>query len=273
MKRVFISVDLEGISGVVHGEHTNRDGREHEMARKLMTAETNAAVEGALAGGADQVVVNDAHGENRNIIPEKLHKEALLITGDSKLYSMMEGIQDKESYHCAMFVGYHAAMGQHGVLSHTYVGSVVKEVRINGQMMGETGINALVAGHYLVPVTLVTGDQQVCDEAAALLPGVVTAAVKNARGRYAASSVHPQVARDLIRENACRAMKVELQPLQPTIPLKLELTFLDSGQAEAAALLPGVEYIDPVTLGWAAPDVDAMYRVLLVLINLGMAYN
>jgi D-amino peptidase len=268
MKRVFISADLEGIAGVVHSEHTSRDGREHEAARKLMTGEVNAAVEGALAGGAGQVVVNDSHGTKRNLIPEELHKEALLITGTPKLYSMMEGIQDKEGYHSAMFVGYHAAMGRHGVLSHTYVGSVVREVRINGRMMGETGINALVAGHFRVPVTLVTGDRQVCDEAAALLPGVVTAAVKDARGRYAACGMHPQVARDLIRERARQAMAVELQPLQPVMPLKLELSFLNSGQAEAASLLPGVEYIDPVTLGWTAPDADTMFRMLRVLINL-----
>lgn len=270
MKRVFISADLEGVAGVVHGEHTMRDGREHESARKLMTGEVNAAVEGALAGGADLVIVNDSHGTKRNLIPEQLHKDALLITGSPKPYSMMEGIQDNEGYCCAMFVGYHAAMGRHGVLSHTYVGSVVREVRINGRMMGETGINALIAGYFGVPLTLVTGDQQVCDEAATLLPGVVTAPVKNARGRYAACGMHPQAARDLIRERARQAMKAQVQPLQMDTPLRLELSFLNSGQAEAAALLPGVEYVDPVTVGWTASDVDTLFRIMRVLINLGM---
>lgn len=270
MKRVYISADLEGVAGIVHGEHTRRDGREHEAARKLMTGEVSAAVEGALAGGAGQVIVNDSHGSKRNIIPEELHKEALLITGDPKLYSMMDGIQDREGYHSVMFVGYHAAMGQHGVLSHTYISSVVREVRVNGRIMGETGINALVAGHFGVPVTLVTGDRQVCDEAASLLPGVVTAAVKDARGRYAACGMHPQAARNLIREQARRAMEVDLQPLRLDPPLRMELSFLNSGQAEAASLLPGVDYIDPVTLGWTPPDADTMFRIMLVLIKLGM---
>lgn len=170
MKRVFISADLEGIAGVVHGEHTRRDGREHDAARKLMTGEVNAAIEGALDGGAGQVVVNDSHGAKRNLIPEELHKEALLITGSPKRYSMMEGIQDQEGYYCVMFVGYHAAMGRHGVLSHTYASSVVREV----------------------------------------------------------------------------------------------------GQAEAASLLPGVEYIDPVTLGWTSSDADNMFHIMQVLIKLGM---
>lgn len=268
MKRVFISADMEGVAGVVHGEHTRRDGREHEAARRLMTEEVNAAVEGALAGGADQVVVNDSHGTMRNLLPEAMHKDSLLITGSPKTYSMLEGIQDQGGYHCAMFVGYHAAMGCYGVLSHTYAGSLVREVRINGRMLGETGINSLVAAHFKAPVALVTGDKNVCDEAAALMPGIVTAAVKETRGRYAACCLHPQAARDLIRKQARKAMETEHRPLQMETPLRLELSFLNSGQAEAASLLPGVERIDPVTVGWIAPDAENLFRILRVLINL-----
>ncbi len=269
MKRVYISADLEGVAGVVHAEHTHRDGREHDAARKLMTAEVNAAVEGALAGGATEVVVNDAHGGSMNILPEELHSKALLITGAPKPLSMMEGIQQGDHYHCAMFVGYHSAMGRRGVLSHTYSGSVVREVRVNGRMMGESGINALVAGHFRVPVTLVTGDHRACQEAEKLLPGILTAPVKEAIGRYAASGMHPERARGLIKEKAKQAMGVSLQPFKLEKPLRLELSFLNSGQAEAAALLPGVEWIDSVTLGWTAPDAETIFRILRVLINLG----
>ena len=115
--RVFISADLEGISGVVHAEHTRRDGREHDLARRLMTAEVNAAIEGALAGGAGEVVVNDSHGTMRNLLPDLLHPKAQLITGSPKPLSMMEGIDDG-AYCCAMFVGYHARMGQPGPQPH-----------------------------------------------------------------------------------------------------------------------------------------------------------
>ncbi len=269
MKRVYISADLEGVAGVVHAEHTHRDGREHDAARKLMTAEVNAAVEGALAGGATEVVVNDAHGGSMNILPEELHSKALLITGAPKPLSMMEGIQQVDHYNCAMFVGYHSAMGRRGVLSHTYSGSVVREVRVNGRMMGESGINALVAGHFRVPVTLVTGDHRACQEAEKLLPGILTAPVKEAIGRYAARGMHPEKARELIKEKAKQAMGVSLQPFKLEKPLRLELSFLNSGQAEAAALLPGVEWIDSVTLGWTAPDAETIFRILRVLINLG----
>ena len=264
--RVFISADLEGISGVVHAEHTCRDGREHDLARRLMTAEVNAAIEGALAGGAGEVVVNDSHGTMRNLLPDLLHPKAQLITGSPKPLSMMEGIDDG-AYCCAMFVGYHARMGQPGVLSHTYHGAVVREVRLNGRAMGETGINAALAGYFGVPVTLVTGDDRVCREAADLIPGIVTAPVKHARTRFSARCLHPQAACALIRARAEEAVRAKVEPLVLAQPVTLELSFLHSGQAEAVAGLPGVEMLDPVTVSFTG-DMLQTFRVLRALLTL-----
>lgn len=270
MKRIYISADLEGVSGVVHGEHTRRDGREHDYARRLMTAEVNAAIEGALEAGAQEIVVNDSHGTMRNLLPDLLHQKALLITGSPKPMSMMEGIQDGP-YTCAMLVGYHSRMNQPGVLSHTYSGVVVRDVRLNGMLMGEIGINAALAGSFGVPVTLVTGDDRACEEAVQQLPGVITAAVKQARGRYVARCLHPQVACNLIREKAKDAVNASTRPLILPEPVTLELSFMNVGQAEAAGGLPGVEQVDPVTLRFTGENLLQTFRVMRALLTLGGA--
>ncbi|MEE8443572.1 MAG: M55 family metallopeptidase, partial [Dehalococcoidia bacterium] len=143
--KVYISVDLEGISGVVHGDHTARDGKDYDMARRLMTLETNAAIEGAVDAGADEVVVNDSHGTMRNLLPEMLEPHAALITGTPKTLTQMAGVDD--SYGAVLCVGYHARSGTQGILSHTISSRVIYDLRINGQSQGELGINAGIAGY------------------------------------------------------------------------------------------------------------------------------
>lgn len=268
MTRVFISADLEGIAGVVHGEHTRRDGREHDRARRLMTAEVNAVIEGVFEAGAREVIVNDSHGTMRNLIPELLHAKALLISGSPKPLSMMEGIQDVP-YTCAMFVGYHARMNQYGVLSHTYSGSVVRDVRLNGQSMGETGINAALAGSYGVPIKLVTGDDRVCAEARQILPGIICAEVKQAITRYSARSLHPEEACNLLRERAREAMAASVNPLILSEPVQLEISFVNAGQAEAASLVPGVEVLEPATLLYTGDNILQAFKMMRALLIVG----
>jgi len=162
--KVYISADMEGIAGIVHGEHVIRDGKEHERARKLMTQEVNAAIEGAIEAGAKSIVVNDSHGTMRNIIPEELHETAELITGSPKPFEMMQGIDS--TFNAAFFIGYHAMKGSYlGVLDHSYHSRVIHDIILNNQRLGETGINAALAGYYNVPVILVTGDNIVTNEA------------------------------------------------------------------------------------------------------------
>ncbi len=162
--KVFISVDMEGVTGVVNGDDTRRSGKDYDYFRQTMTREANAAIEGALAAGATEIIVRDSHGSALNLLPEMLHRSSKLIRdwSDGPM-SMMEGID--ASYDAAIYVGYHARAGTpDGVLDHTSSGDVT-DVSINGLQMPETGYNALMAGYYNVPVVFVAGDKAVCDQA------------------------------------------------------------------------------------------------------------
>jgi len=162
---VLISVDMEGISGVVASDHTSSSHKEYERFRKLMTADTNAAIEGALSGGATQVVINDSHEGMANILIEELNPAASLISGSPKPFGMMQGMGPEIDV--VFFVGYHAAAGTGAaVLEHSWTGIVV-EVCLNGLVVGETGLNAALAGAYGRPIVLVTGDRAATEEARA----------------------------------------------------------------------------------------------------------
>ena len=215
---------MEGISGVTRVEHVRRDGKEHERARRLMTGKVNAAVEsGAFEAGAKKVVVNDSHGTMRNIILEELHRDAEPITGSPKLMFMMEGLDS--SFNAVFFVGYHGMRGSYSsILEHTYSSRVVYNLFINDKQMGETGINAAIAGYYGVPVALVTGDRKMMEEAESLLGKVETAIVKEAVGRTAARCLSPIKARQLIKKGAIKSLRKvdKLNPfkIEPPITLK-----------------------------------------------------
>ena len=259
--KVFVSADLEGVAGVVHEEHVARDGREHDRARKLMTQEVNAAVEGALEAGATEILVNDSHGTMRNIIPEELHEAAELITGSPKPLSMMQGIDN--TFDAAFFVGYHAMpSGFPSVMGHTYYGRIVYNVRVKNKTMGETGINAAVAGYYNVPVVLITGDETVTKEAIELLGNVETVAVKKAVGRYAAQCLTPVKARKLIKEAASKALKRidEFKPFKLEPPITFEIDFINTGMAEMAMLIPGAKQITSRTVAYASNDLIEAFK-------------
>jgi len=215
-RKVFISVDMEGISGVVNWEEVDRNGKDYDYFRRLMTKEANAAVEGALAAGATEIIVRDSHGSARNILPEELHPSARLLRDWSGGFKgMMEGID--ETFAAAIFVGYHAKAGTpHATLEHTMSGNIT-DVAINGLSLPEAGLNALIAGYYNVPVVFVAGDQAICDQVRQLLGNVETVAVKEGIGN-AALCLHPEVARDRIRQGVTRA----LQNLALYKPFKLK---------------------------------------------------
>lgn len=266
--RVYISADMEGISGIVHFDQAEKEGSEdYARARRLMTREVNAAVEGALEGGATEVVVNDAHATMRNLLLEELHPAARLISGSPKPLSMVEGLDS--GFHCAFFIGYHARAGSRGVLSHTYSGGVA-EYRVNGRVLGETGMNAAVAGEYGVPVALVSGDSAVVAEALALLGPVEAVVVKEYVARNAALNLPPQVVHGLLREAARRAVAraPEFPPLRVDRPVDLQIRFVHSGLADAAELMPGARRLDDLTLAYQAPDFLTAYRAGRALIAL-----
>ena len=267
-KRVYISVDIEGITGVVGREQTGQTGKDYERARRQMTGDANAAIAGALAAGAELVVVNDGHGNMQNLILEELNPEAELVIGSPKPLTQMEGIGD--GFDLAMFVGYHARMGATGVLSHTIMGSIVANIWVNGRVMGETGINAALAGHFGVPVGLVTGDQCVCAEARDLLGNIQTVAVKQAITRYSARCLNPAKSRSLIQAAAEAAVRQvsSFSALKVGYPVTFRVQFKDTGMAESAARVPGAVKVDPSTLELTHEDPTVGFRALRGMIGL-----
>lgn len=269
--RVYISVDMEGIAGVVHEEQTNpvdpRFAEEYGRFRRLMTAEANAAIEGALEGGATAVLVNDSHWNMRNLLAEELHPAAELLSGAPKSRSMMEGIE--RGHDLAFFVGYHAKAGTHNaILDHTYTG-LIQDVRLNGRSVGELGLNAALAGSHGVAVALVTGDAALAAEAGELLgDGVTTVVVKDAVGQQAARSLSPSLACQRIREAATRAMKASLAPFTLRPPVALEIDFAKTVHADMAAITPGSTRVGGRTVAFTHDDYREVFRAFRAMQNL-----
>lgn len=270
-KNVFISCDIEGITGVVGRDQSGSTGKDYERARRAMTADVNAAIEGALAAGAELIVVSDGHGSMTNLLLEDVHPAADVVLGSPKPLTQMEGIGP--DFAVAYFVGYHARMGSDGVLSHTISGAVVANVWVNGILVGETGINAAIAGRYGVPVGLVTGDQWVCAEARALLGDLHTAEVKHAITRYSARCLHPERSRALIRAAATAALEDagKLRPFLVTEPVTFRVQFKDTGMTDSAIRVPNAFKVDPLTLEYTAADAAQAFIGLRAMIGLAQA--
>ena len=264
---IYLSIDMEGVAGVANWDETVHSGPDYGRFRELMTLEANCAAVAALDEGADTVVINDSHGGMRNMVIEKLDPRVELISGSPKPMGMMEGLDD--SFDAVMFVGYHSMAGTPGVLNHTYTGTVL-EYQINGQRLGEIGMNAALAGHYDVPVIFLSGDDCAVVEAADLIPGVHTACVKQYVSRYASRSLHPERARDLIRAGVKRALAEKApDPFKVQTPVILTLKFVDTALADGSHLLPGAERVDPLTVQYTAPDYPTALRAGRALMSLG----
>jgi D-amino peptidase len=269
--RVYISIDMEGIAGVVHEDQTDpidpRHAGEYNRFRRLMTNEANAAIAGAVEAGAAGVLVNDSHWLMRNLLAEELNPLAELMSGGPKRLSMVEGIDG--GFDAAMFIGYHARAGtRHATIDHTYT-SRVYETRINGQPVGELTLNAAMAGVHGVPVALVSGDQALAAEASALLgKGVETVVVKEAVGRFAARSLAPSVACERIRAGAEAALRRKHTPFRIAPPIKLEVDFVVSQMADMAELVPGSMRTGGRTVSYAAEDYREVFRAWRAMYNL-----
>jgi D-amino peptidase len=265
--KVFVSSDMEGTAGIVDWQQCVGDGPEAAAGRALLLAEVNAAIEGAVAGGASEIVVNDSHSTMRNLPPDALAGGASYISGSHKPLYMMQGLD--ASFDAVLFVSYHGSVGAPAGLSHTYSPRVVSEARLGGVVTGEAGINALVAAHYRVPVVLVTGDDCACAETAALIPGIHTAVVKEHVTRLAAHSLHPARARALIRETAQRAVEGAPGASPPLVgPAPLEISVRTTDIAEAAAWVRGVTRTGPRELRIDGDDPLAVYRSFCAAIML-----
>jgi D-amino peptidase len=262
-ERVFISVDMEGISGIVDPSQTGGDPKEYDYGRRLMAGDVNAAIEGALAAGVKEVVVSDAHGGGRNIQPEDLNEAAILVRGTPKPFTMMEGIGGE--FDAALYVGYHSMKGtENGILAHTISGNVVDAVHINGRETGEFGLNAALAGWHGVPSVFISGDTAVCEEARSFVPEVKAAVVKWAVGRHAARCLHPNRARTLIRKTVAEALaSVEaFEPYWVKEPVEVRLRFNREQMADLASFLPYLERLDGKTVRGVFDDYPTAFRGL-----------
>lgn len=275
--KVLISADMEGVRGVSSWVHVTppeygsipSSTMEYERARQRLTKEVNAAVEGALAGGVDEVIVNDAHNGMRNLIPEELHRDVRFITGSDKTWGMMQGIEEAQGG-AVFFIGYHARAGTPGApLAHTWTGYLL-DVRLNGRSTGEYGINAAVAGHFLSPVILVTGDDQAVAQTKAFLAqdirGVV---VKTGYSSTSAIHLHPERAQALIREGAEAAVRAANKVKPWTLPedCTVELEFDHPSRADACLNHPGVTRVGERTISFVAADGVFLFSAFRALMR------
>jgi len=266
--KVFLSVDMEGIGGIVSELETDpeKGGGRYEESRRLMTREANAAIEGCLDAGAEEVLVADSHWNFDNLLSEDLHEAATLLRGKPRAYSMVDSLD--ASFDAAMFIGYHAAAGTpHAILDHTYTGRI-RDVLVNSSRVSETGLNAYYAGHFGVPVVLVTGDAQVAAQARRLIPGVHTVAVKEAVGATSAKNLHPRKAREAIRAEAAKALadRRAVRPLKARTPVRITVDFQGTEHADLASFVPGTRRRGGTRIEYVSPDFVEAFRTFLAVI-------
>jgi D-amino peptidase len=258
--RIYISADMEGIAGITSRElQLVPEGRQFADARLLLTEEVNAAVRGAFDAGASYVLVNDSHGHMNNIMPDKLDTRAELSQGYPKALYMMEGISG--DFDAVFFVGYHAAIGTaEGIYNHSYNSKGVYNVRVNGKLMSESMLNGRVAGHFGVPVALVTGDLATIHQTQADAPGVHGAVVKWSYNRGAARSVAPERARQVIAKAAADAVRTVSAGgahgmlMAEKTPVRWEIDWVYTVMADLACLVPGVRRTGDRSIAYESPD-------------------
>jgi len=290
--KVFISFDMEGVAGIVDWSQCRGPGQPYEEGRRLLLGEVNAAIDGAMAGGATEIVCNDSHGTMNNLNPADLHGEAAYVSGRHKPLYMMQGLDTTADV--VFMVGYHGSIsGASSVLSHTYNPAVISHVEVNGTRAGESGINALVALACHAPVGLITGDQHTIAEADPFLPDAERVVVKESFTRFGASSLHPEAARGLIADGAKRAVeRAAAQPSQVweiaagrpgggpagpagpeedgelavlglpaiSLPVTLDVHVLTADMAEVASWVRGVERTGVRTVSIGGEDPMAVFR-------------
>ncbi|GAA3839474.1 M55 family metallopeptidase [Sphaerisporangium flaviroseum] len=263
--KVYVSVDMEGVSGLTDPEEMHAGGRGYERGCELMTADANAVVAGSFEAGASAVIVNDAHGSTKNLRVDLLDARASLIRGPGKPMRMAQGLS--ADFEAACFAGYHARAGvQHGVLNHTWMGKEIHNLYLNEEVCGETRLVAGFAGFLGVPVALVTGDEAVCEEARDVLGDVETVAVKKGIDRFAAELLPPSVSQALIREAAARALNrlSDFRPYEVTPPFTLGVEWNSTAIAAACALIPGIRQVGPRHTEFTTDD----YRDIMGLLGI-----
>jgi D-amino peptidase len=259
--KVFISFDMEGVAGIVDWSQCRGPGPAYEEGRRLLLGEVNAAIDGAIAAGATEIVCNDSHGTMNNLDPAALGGQASYVSGRHKPLYMMQGLDATADV--VFMIGYHGSIsGESSVLSHTYNPSVISRVELNGVRVGESGINALVALGCQVPVGLITGDQHTAAEADPFLPDAERVVVKESLTRFGAANLHPEVARTMIADGARLAVERAASARPPAIalPATLEVQMQTADMAEVASWVRGAERTGVRAVSIRGDDPVAMFR-------------
>ena len=286
--RIYISADMEGITGVVDAGDVQPGGSDYERGRVMMTEDVNAAVRGAVAAGATEILVNDAHGPMRNILPDQLHAAARLVRGRPKPMGMLEGLDS--TFDAALCVGYHARAGTLGVLSHSFMGHEIEDMWLDDRPAGEIGLTHAAAAALGVPVVVLTGDDAACAEAADWDRSVRTVTVKQARDRFAAELLPVPEARQEIEKTAAAAIqaasgetattgrltlvqdtpRAAAPPRDPAAPATLAVRWQSASVASMLLGIPGVTRRDGRTVVATAP-APALFRLLGVWLSVAAA--
>jgi len=269
--KILIATDMEGITGVTTWDQVTPGHAEYSRFRRLMTQDMNAAIRGAMEAGADEIIVADGHWNGSNILVEELDPRARLNTGSPSPFSMMQGID--ESVDGVMFIGYHARNGTpNAVLDHTWSSETVANVWLNDVLTGEYGLNASLAGHFGVPVIMVSGDQTACAQVAELLGDVEMAVIKQATGQYSAECLTPQVTQEIIFMSAARAVGRLAEgdvpdPFVLDSPIRVTVEFFTSEMADRATLIPSTQR-EGTRVSLVAQEMTSAYRGFRAMVSL-----
>lgn len=266
--KIYISADMEGIGGVVTGEQLSPTGFEYAKAREFMTEEVLAAIAACREAGATEIVISDSHGNFQNLLLERLPKDVQVIRGGPRPLSMMQGID--ATFDAVLFIGYHSSTtNPAGVRAHTISSARLADVRIDGVSMPEAGLNALIAGHFRVPVVMISGDDAAVAEARKLVGELEGAIVKESYGFHSAKTLTPEAARERVRDAVQRALanRARFKPLAVKSPSTLELRFKNYRPAEILAFLPNVERIDAHSVRFVGRDILEVARFLSFATN------
>jgi len=262
-KKIYISADMEGLAGAVTMAQLGPGGFEYEKYRKIYTAEVNAAIDAAFKAGATEILVSDSHGNGQGLLVDELNQKVQLVRSWPRPFGMMQGIDD--TFDGVFFIGYHAsATSSEGIRAHTMSSAHLASVKLNGVSMSEASYNAAIAGHFGVPVLMISGDNAATSEAASLIGDIEQAVVKWAYGFHSGRTLLPTAAKAVIAEKAEKAMaKVgEIKPYKLTGPIELDITFQSYQPSEVLAYLPIVERIDARTVRYIGADMVEVSKFL-----------
>ncbi|HEY0618587.1 MAG TPA: M55 family metallopeptidase [Kribbella sp.] len=268
--KVYISADMEGITGLVDAEDVQPPGRDYERGRVMMTEDVNAAIRGAYQAGATSVLVNDAHGPMRNLLPELLEPRAILIKGRPKPMGMIEGLTPE--YDAVVCVGFHARAGVLGVLSHSFMGHEIEDIWLDDQPVGEIGMLHAAAASLGVPVVLLTGDDTACAEMTAWDHKVATVPVKYAKDRFAAQLVPVAQARAAIESTTATALgNLPIVSADTVATHSLTVRWQSASVASHLPAIPGVKKLDDRTITVEAAPMPDLYRLFCLFLRVATA--